>query len=270
MNRLRLQLFLGSLVLLAAMTGALWLEAKFRALPNYAFLTGWVLLAGMLVLTAYNIRKKLPFLALGSSEAWLQIHIYLGFFTVLLFLIHLNRRLPHGPFEITLAWLFVLVSGSGVVGLFLSRSLASRLASRGGEVLFEKIAGLRAALKTQAEQLSLGTDAKSMVIAEFYTERLASFFSGPRNFWLHLTESRPASALLGELEDLLRFATEADSKTIEKLSALVRQKDGLDYHRTLQLALRLWLFVHVPLTYGLMIFVALHIVLVFGFSGGAR
>jgi hypothetical protein len=44
----------------------------------------------------------------------------------------------------------------------------------------------------------------------------------------------------------------------------------LDYHRALQLALKLWLFVHIPLTYGLLIFTALHIVLVFGFSGGAR
>ena len=65
---------------------ALWLNANSTALPDYAFLTGWVLLAGMLVLTFYNARKKLPFLPLGKSETWLQIHIYLGFFTVVLFL----------------------------------------------------------------------------------------------------------------------------------------------------------------------------------------
>ncbi len=67
-----------------------------------------------------------------------------------------------------------------------------------------------------------------------------------------------------------RFANEAERGKIAKLSALVRQKDGLDYHRALQLALRLWLFVHIPLTYGLLVFTALHLVLVFGFSGGAR
>ena len=62
----------------------------------------------------------------------------------------------------------------------------------------------------------------------------------------------------------------AERQKIERLAALVRQKDGLDYHRSLQLALKLWLFVHIPLTYGLMIFTLLHLVLVFGFSGGAR
>jgi len=271
MTRFRRQLVSGLLALLAATVGALWLNAKFNTLPNYAYLTGWALLAGMFVLTIYNVRKKLPFLPLGKSETWLQIHIYLGFFTTLLFCIHLNFRLPHGWFEVVLAWLFVLVSGSGMAGLFFSRVLPRRLATRGGEVIFEKIPALRHALKTEAENLALGPDAKSQVIAEFYTKRLALFFSGPKNFWKHLAESRrEVSALLTELEDLRRFANDLEKEKISKLAALVRQKDGLDYHRALQLALRLWLFVHIPLTYGLMIFTVLHIVLVFAFSGGAR
>src|SRR6185369_16931477 len=115
---------------------------------------------------------------------------YLGFFTTLLFLIHLNFRAPHGWFEITLAWLFVLVSGSGVVGLFFSRTLPRRLATRGGEVIFEKIPALRHALKIEAEKLAIGADAKSIIIAEFYAQRLAPFFAGPKNLWLHLVESR--------------------------------------------------------------------------------
>lgn len=271
MNRARAQLFTGLVALLAATAAALWLNAEFNARPHYAYFTGWALLAGMFVLTIYNVRKKLPFLPLGNSETWLQIHIYLGFFTTLLFLIHLNFRLPHGWFEMTLAALFVLVSGSGMVGLFFTRVFPRRLATRGGEVIFEKIPALRQAMKTEAEKLSLGPKSSSTLIAEFYAKRLATFFSGPDNFWRHLVESRrPAGALLMELDDLQRFATDADRETLGKLSALVRQKDGLDYHRALQLTLRLWLFVHIPLTYGLLIFTALHIALVFGFSGGAR
>ena len=158
-----------------------------------------------------------------------------------------------------------------MVGLFFSRVLPRRLATRGGEVVFEKIPAIRYALKTETENLALGPNAKSLVIAEFYTKRLAPFFAGPKNFWKHLAESRrDVGALLAELEDLRRFANDIEKEKIEKLTALVRQKDGLDYHRALQLALKLWLFVHIPLTYGLMIFTVLHLVLVFGFSGGAR
>ena len=271
MNRFRRQFAFGMLALVAATVGALWLHQKFGALPNHAFLTGWALLAGMFGLTIYNARKKLPFLPLGSSETWLQVHIYLGFFTTLLFLIHLNFRVPHGWFEITLAWLFGLVSGSGMVGLFFSRVLPRRLATRGGEVIFEKIAAQRHGLQIAAENLALGTEAKSLFIAEFYAQRLAAFFSGPNHFWLHLAESRrPVSTLLAGLEELRRFASEGERDKLDRLAALIRQKDGLDYHRALQLALRLWLFVHIPLTYGLLVFTGLHIVLVFGFSGGAR
>lgn len=271
MNRFRRQFILGLLALIAATVATLWLHGKFRMLPDYAYLTGWILFAAMFVLTFFNARKKLPFLPLGNSETWLQIHIYLGFLTVVLFLIHLNFRMPHGWFEITLACLFALVSGSGVVGLFFSRVLPRRLATRGGEVIFEKISALRHALKTRAENLALGTDAKSPVIAEFYARRLAAFFDGPKNFWLHVFESRhPLNALIAELDDLRRFASETDRATLDKLGALVRQKDGLDYHRALQLTLKLWLFVHIPLTYGLLVFTVLHVVLVFGFSGGAR
>ena len=271
MNRFRRQILAGCLGLSAATAGALWLHLSYRARPDYAFLSGWVLLAGMFVLALYNVRKKLPFLPLGKSETWLQIHIYLGFFTTFLFLFHLNFRLPRGLFEITLAGLFVLVSGSGFLGLFFSRVLPRRLATRGGEAIFEKIPAQRHALRMEAETLALGRDANSPVIAEFYVKRLAVFLAGPRNFWPHLVESRrPVGGLLAERADLRRVATEGDRERIDQLARLVRQKDGLDYQRALQLTLRLWLFVHIPLTYGLMIFTGLHIVLVFAFSGGAR
>jgi hypothetical protein len=272
MNRFRRQFFIGLFALVAATVAALWAHRRFHhALPDYAFLTGWALFAAMFVLTFFNARKKLPFLPLGKTETWLQIHIYLGFFTVVLFLIHLNFRLPHGGFEITLAWLFALVSISGVVGLIFSRTLPRRLATRGGEAIFENIPALRHALKTEAENLALGPEAKSPFIGEFYTQRLAPYFAGPKNQWRHFTESRRAlHALLAELDDLRRFANDSDREKIEKLAALMRQKDGLDYHRSLQLALKLWLFIHIPLTYGLIVFTLLHIVLVFGFSGGAR
>ena len=272
MKRFRQQRFLGVFLLLLATVAALWLHTRWsHELSDYAFLSGWVLLAAMLVLTVYNARKKLPFLPLGNSESWLQIHIYLGFFTVLLFLIHLNFRLPRGWFEITLAGLFTLVSGSGVAGLFFSRVLPRRLATRGSEVIYEKIPGLRHGLRMEAERLALGPEAKSPVIAQFYARRLAGFFGAPANSWLHLVESRrPLNILLGELDDLKRSGNDAERVVLERMAVLTRQKDGLDYHRAHQLVLKLWLFVHIPLTYGLLIFTAAHVVFAFGFSGGAR
>ena len=53
---------------------------------------------------------------------------------------------------------------------------------------------------------------------------------------------------------------------LEKLRDLVAQKHMLDYQHSLQSALRLWLFAHIPLSYSLLIFSVLHIILVHAFS----
>jgi hypothetical protein len=272
MKRFRRQRFAGITLLLLGCAVAVMAHERFsRVLPHYTYLTGWVLFGVMVLLTIYNVRKKLPFLPLANSENWLQFHIYAGFFTVVLFLIHLDFRVPTGWFEGTLAWLYVLVTGSGIVGLWLSRVLPRRLSTRGGEVIYEKIPTLRHALQQSAEALALGEGTRSPAIAELYGRKLAWFFSGPQSFWRHLFESRqPLNVVMVELEDLRRYLNEQERAVLEKLAQLVRQKDGLDYHHAVQTTLKLWLFVHVPLTYGLMIFSLLHIVLVFAFSGGTR
>ncbi|HUR45608.1 MAG TPA: hypothetical protein VMZ27_06960 [Candidatus Saccharimonadales bacterium] len=272
MSRFRHQLLWGSLWLVLMSGLALRLHSQFRqTLPNYNFVTGWTFLAVMVLLALYNGRKKLPFLPLGKSETWLQIHIYAGFFTVILFLIHLNFRLPRAWFGNSLALLYLLVTGSGIAGLILSRVVPRRLSTRGGEVIYEKIPALRYGLQQQAEALAVGPEAKSPALADFYVRKLAVFFTGRQNFWLHLLESRrPVSALLTELDDLKRYLDDKERPALERLAQLVRQKDGLDYHDALQTSLKLWLFVHLPLTYSLMIFSVLHVALVFAFSGGAR
>ena len=53
---------------------------------------------------------------------------------------------------------------------------------------------------------------------------------------------------------------------IEELTEIVAAKDELDYQFALQLVLKAWLFLHVPLTYALLTLIAVHLVLVYGFS----
>jgi hypothetical protein len=241
--------------------------------PRLSYLSGWVLFLLMIVLAMYNGRKKLPFLPLGSSEGWLQFHIYAGFLTVALFAVHIRFRAPTGWFDIILAALYLLVTGSGVAGLFVTRSAPKRLTTRGGEVLYERIPAIRRALQEQAETLALksATEVKSATIADFYARHLHDFFDGPRNLTLHWLEvRRPLNLLLNRIADLNRFLDQRERAVMDKIAELVRQKDGLDYHQSLQFMLKSWLFVHIPLTYSLLIFSIVHVVLVYAFSGGAR
>jgi hypothetical protein len=260
---------------LAAVVSAamLWIWMGRIPVPRVIYLTGWSLLALMLLLAGYNLRKRLTFLPLGSSTLWLEIHIYVGLLTVLLFGMHVQWRLPRGWFEGAFATLYVLVMVSGLIGLALTRALPKRLTSRGGEVIFERIPEIRLALQREAETVALhaARESQSSVLAHFYSEHLRTFLDRPCNFWLHLAElRRPLNQMLFALEDLDRYLSDPERKAAERLAHLVRQKDGLDYHRALQLTLKAWLFVHIPFTYSLLLFALVHVVVIMAFGPGAR
>lgn len=270
---LRRRILWSSLLVAASVSVAsafvLWAGAMTRS----AYLTGWLLFGVMVLLTGYNWFKKIPYLPLGRSEVWLEFHLYAGVFTGVLFLLHVRGRWPTGWFETILTVLYAIVMVSGVAGIIISRGWPKRLTARGGEVPFERIPIVCRQLREQAEALALNSvaESKSATIAEFYARRLHDFFAGPRHFLSHLFEIRlPLNALLNELGDLDRFLNESERGINARLVALVRQKDGLDYQHALQLTLRLWLFIHIPVTYSLMLWAIAHIVLVYGFSAGAR
>ena len=64
--------------------GIAWLQADYgTGLRRTQFFDGWILLAGILFLTLFNLRKKLPMLPLGRASNWTRIHVFTGFFTVL-------------------------------------------------------------------------------------------------------------------------------------------------------------------------------------------
>ncbi len=236
-----------------------------------AFLTGWVLLVVMAFLALFNVRKKVTMLPLGSAGAWLKLHVYAGWLVILIFGEHVGWRVPTGWLEVTLAVLFVLVAGSGIVGIGLSRSLPPRLTRRGEEVIFQRIPAFIAELRGEAEDLVLeaAKETQSSTITDFYMSQLSSFFDGPQNRLHHLIASRrPRFALMNEIDNMRRYLNQQERQYAERLRDLVNKKDELDFHYALNLALKAWLLVHVPATYSLFILAALHVVVVYAFSGG--
>jgi hypothetical protein len=260
--------------LLCAAVAAIWEYHRQRpSHPHMDYLTGWCLFALIIYLTAYNARKKVAFLPLVSSRAWMRVHSWVGMLAGLVFLMHVRRRLPAGIFESILAGLFVAVTLSGIAGWWLSKALPVRLTSAGGEVPYERIPVIRRALRERAEALVLAgiPAAGASTLADFYAARLSDFFKGPANFGPHLVgSSRTVNSLLADLDQVQRYLSEAEKKTAGELAALLREKDMLDVHWSMQLVLKGWLFIHIPLTYGMLVFIAVHVVLVYAYSGGAR
>ena len=255
--------------LAAVLLTAVWL-VKSLSLSETAYWSGWLLFGMMGFLASYNARKKLPYPPLIKSSTWLQWHIYMGLVMVLVFLFHTGFRLPNGGLEVTLAVLFLIVAGSGVVGLWLSRIVPSRLSARGEEVIFERIPAFLRELRDRAEKLVVGSVQKTdtTTLADFFTKRPSVFFARPRHFWSHLVQSsRPLHRLMHELRSLDRYLNEEERRIADELGELIRSKDSLDYHFAMQGVLKGWLFVHIPMTYVLLVFVVVHVVLVYAFSG---
>ena len=234
-----------------------------------AVYSGWVLAGFVALLASYNLFKKVSFLPLGASAVWLQIHIYAGLLSILVFVLHAGLRLPHGPIGWMLALLFAGVAGSGLVGLVMSRTFPALLRVRGPEVIFEQIPRLRRRVREQAEQLVLQAveQQQSTVIADFYVQRLQWFFAGPRYFWRHVLRlANRRDLLLTAIDAQERYLDEQERQVVRELRRLVKEKDNLDFQYALQALLKFWLFVHVPLTCALCVIAAIHVLVVYAYK----
>ena len=265
------RLRMGVVTFVAAVLLCLLFRRRYLSLAPDTVASGWVLLILVVFLAAYNLRKKLPFIPLGRSSTWLQLHIYAGLLSVIIFVAHSHGRMPRGMFEAFLALLYSSTAISGLVGLALTRLLPPRLTARGEQVLFERIPAFRRKLRELGELTARNsvTEADATTLADFYAGRAAPFFAAPRNFVRHLLQSsQPRQTLLAELEDLDRYLNPREREFATELRDLIHAKDDLDHQYALQATLKGWLFVHLPLTYSLLLVASVHLFLVRAFGGG--
>jgi hypothetical protein len=249
----------------------MWTRAQNRSLGSSAFSTGYLLLATVLFLALYNARKKLPFMPLGTSATWLQWHIYAGLGSVGLFALHAGIPWPTGLLNSALAGFYLTTVASGLIGLYLTRSIPQQLSRVGTEVIFERIPILQKQVRSQAGSVVLESVAASgaTTFADFYTTRLFDFFHRPRGmrYFLRPTTARRRS-LMHELTAVQRYLSDHEQTACEQMFALLRRKDDLDFHEARQRLLKNWLFVHIGLTYGLVALALLHGLLALAFRGG--
>jgi hypothetical protein len=108
-------------------------------------------------------------------------------------------------------------------------------------------------------------------LADFYTRQLAAYLEQPRSFWFWLMpDTQMRRRMTRELAGLNRYLTDQEQEVAERLFRTIRVKDELDYQHALQWMLKMWLFVHLALSYALLLCVIGHIILVHAFHGGWR
>lgn len=272
-SQLRRRLFAGitlSVLCIVLLYG--FTNMQSASLRNASWMTGYVLMGCLFFLAAYNLRKKLPFLPrVGSSRMWMQLHIYVALISIAIFISHVGFRIPNGAFEQLLAALYVIVAGSGVYGLYVTRTVPKRLTAVNNEVIFEQIPARRQSLILHARKLILESAKTTDVLAKFYVNQLIYFFEKPRSIAYQLSPSlRRSKQLTAEVKGLDRYLSEPQREQSRQLTDLIKAKEDLDYHWALQGKLKIWLFVHIGLTYSLLLVAVLHGILAHSFGGGLR
>lgn len=244
-------------------------DARMQTLRPAPLFTGAVLFFTCVGLAFFNARKKLPFIPLLKASTWTQVHIYAGWFTVAVFLVHTGFRAPNGPFEIALYTVFSVVALSGVFGLLISRVYPQKLRMHGENLMYERIPGMRHQLQKDTEAVIWKSiqETKSFTLAKFYETRLKKYFSKQQNTFAHLIGSEaPFNRLNEELQQLQRYMVAAERTFLAEVMECVAAKDNLDQQRACQGALKYWLFVHIPLTFSLLLMGGLHGLLALAFS----
>ena len=243
-----------------------------QSLVDPLYFSGWVLMVLLILLSSLNVRKKISMLPLLNASWWLRGHIVLGFFACATFLVHVGISVPFGYLD-TLLWAcFLITAGSGIFGYIVSRRLPSRMHTE--ETLYngDSLPLRLHELAEKADQLMLQAidETGSQTLQQLHVKSIAKFFNAESHVLNHLFSDRvPLLELEDEIAACQRYLDSKGSAYLQQLSQLAIHKEELDSQLTLHFVLRFWLFLHVPLTFSLLILASLHLLLAYGFSMGA-
>jgi hypothetical protein len=121
-----------------------------RSVPGLIF--GAAGAALILTETLLGVRKKLPAFPLGRVSVWLKAHVWLGLLSFLLVLCHTGWRWGHG-LDAALMWLFLIITLSGVWGMFLQHYVPGRMTELiPRETVYEQIPQVIRRLRQDADE----------------------------------------------------------------------------------------------------------------------
>lgn len=266
-NRRRISIFFTLIALLIVVAIARVQEDR---LAHASFFTGFTVLASILLLGLLGVRRRLPVLPLGTVATWTQIHLYTGIFTTGVYALHVPALIAGGTFECGLSIVFLLVTASGIYGIYASRTLPRRLTSVAGQHRFDRVAWHRAQIAESAQDLLQQMEEQSAigVLGGFYEKYLSPFFgSRPSLAYVLVPSGARRRRLLSGLQELNRYLEQEGRATSGQFAALIRRRDDLDYQYALQLRLRLWLVIHSLFSVALIIGGIIHAVMAWRFAG---
>ncbi len=225
----------------------------------FGIVYGSLALALVLLLTFFAVRKRWHRSRLGRLESWCQSHIYLGLLVVAVALCHAGFR-----FEDLVAsaafWTMTAVAASGLAGALLYTVVPLLLTRVESEFLPDELAKQAEQTAQSMARLASGRSPALQGIAGELLREKPGWLAG----WRALLRPRTVTA---EVErpwaTWLREVPPAERNDLQQLLVLSRQRRELVLSLVQQQRYRnllaVWLFVHVPLSFALLVVLAAHV-----------
>lgn len=250
----------------------------------------FMIFAGLL-----GARKKVPIWRVGRAQSWMRGHLWLGFISLPLVLFHAGFHM-RGTLTFVLMTLVFVVVASGVFGAVLEAYIPRRMTIEVPmETIYEQIDHVRSQLREEADQLAtaacgaihgVSSSASSAVagsgdtasaveigvevseesraqLREFYLRRMRPFLNAPAERRSSPLADAPRAA--GLFEELRLLLPPEFHETLKDLESICEEERQLVRQAHLHRILHTWLLVHVPLSYGLLVLVAVHAVMALRF-----
>ena len=252
--------------------------------------SAFMLFAGLL-----GARKKVPIWRVGRAQAWMRGHLWLGFLSFPLILLHSGFRFGNGLTK-GLMWLFVVVFVSGIVGAVLQHFMPRLETQRVPlETIYEQIGRVRSQLvaeaqilveeacaalagsvsqateQQRAESASAGTMggltvASALEVDEGAGAELKEFFR--REMQPYIVEGGPRGMALADrnlsqnmFQQLRLLLPPNLHPSVSDLENICEEKRELDQQTRYHRILHAWLLVHIPASYALLLLGAVHAVM---------
>jgi hypothetical protein len=243
--------------------------------------------AAMLIVLALALRKRWRPLKFLRVFHWTQAHVWLGLLSYPLILFHAGFSLG-GYLTLTLMVLFTIVYVTGIYGLVLQQILPQYMMREvPEETLNRQIPEVLKKIREEAESIAgpiraeresalaeamesaggVATAAKAKVAADpfetFYAAQVMPFLGDKFQKGSPLASDSSAEAQFSSWRTQLPPDLHGDC---DRLQQLVKERRQLERQRRIQWWLHSWLYIHIPVSYTLMVLATIHAIMAFRYT----
>jgi hypothetical protein len=245
-------------------------------------ITGFLL---MLFATLLSLRKKFPVWRIGKAQTWMRGHLWLGLLSYPLILFHAGFSLG-GTLTNVLIWILTTIIISGLFGAALQHIMPRLITQRVPmETIYDQIDNVQKQLLAEADGLvaqvakaasrnsiqidpnASGILSTTTLIAveeepleklkEIYGERIRPFLATRGDYRNPLYERKNAKGMFARLRTMTPPAVK---EILDDIENICEEKRDLDRQSRMHRILHGWLFVHIPLSYAVIILGLIHAV----------